>query len=63
MASVEDGRDELIGISEAYAGNRRLTVKHNKVVSLPAGKVDRCNIEFVTQVPVSNKAYYLIHGG
>lgn len=62
MASVEDGRDELIGISEAYAGNRKLSVKHNKIASLPTGDSGRCNIEFVTQVPVSNKAYYLTHG-
>lgn len=63
MASVEDGRDELIGISEAYFGSRKLSVKHNKIASLPAGSSDRCSIEFVTQVPVSNKTYYIMHGG
>ena len=62
MASTEDGRDEAIGISAAYVGNRKLSLKHNKIVSLPPGKTDRCSIEFVTQVPVTNKTYYLNAG-
>ncbi len=63
MASAEDGQDVPIGIREAYAGNRKLTVKHNKVTSLPQSKSGRYSIEFVTQVPVSNKTYYLRIGG
>ena len=62
MASVEDGRDEPVGISEAYAGGRRLTVKHDKITSVPSDKSSRYSIEFVTQVPVSNKTYYLTQG-
>ena len=63
MATVEDGQDIQIGISEAYAGSRKLSVKHNKVASFSPGNVDRCSIEFLTQVPVSNKTYYLLFGG
>ena len=63
MASVEDGHDEPIGISEAYMANKKLTIKHNKITSIPSGKADRCSIEFVIQVPVSNKTYYLTYGG
>ena len=62
MASVEDGQDVQIGISEAYAGGHRLPVKHNKVTSFSPDKQDRCSIEFLTQVPVSNKTYYLVYG-
>ena len=60
MASVEDGLDVEIGVSEAYTGGRRLPVKHNKVSSFSPGNQDRCSIEFLTQVPVSNKTYYLV---
>ena len=63
MAAVEDGQDVQIGISEAYAGTRKLSVKHNKVTTLPPSKEDRRSIEFLTQVPVSNKTYYLLYGG
>ena len=63
MAAVEDGPDVPIGISEAYAGGRKLPVKHNKISSLPPGASDRRSIEFITQVPVENKTYYLLQGG
>lgn len=59
MASVEDGKDEPVGIREAYAGNRKLAVKHNKITSLPISKSGRISIEFIAQVPVSDKTYYL----
>lgn len=62
MAAVEDGRDEMIGIREAYSGSRKLPVKHSKIASLSPGKTDRCSIEFVTQVPVANKTFYLMAG-
>ena len=63
MAAVEDGPDVQVGISEAYAGGRKLSVKHNKIASLPPGASDRRSIEFITQVPVENKTYYLLQGG
>lgn len=63
MAAVEDGPDVQIGIREAYVGNRKLTVRHNKVTSYTPGKDERCSIEFLTQVPVANKAFYLLYGG
>lgn len=63
MAAVEDGTDVQIGISEAYASGRKLSVKHNKIASLPPGASDRRSIEFITQVPVENKTYYLLQGG
>ncbi len=63
MAPVEDGPDVPVPISEAYSGSRKLSVKHNKVNSFHPGKQDRCSIEFLTQVPVSNKTYYLVYGG
>ena len=57
MATVEDGQDVQVVISEAYAGSRRLSVKHNKVASFSPGDVERCSIEFRTPIPVSNKTY------
>ena len=63
MATVEDGQDVQVGIAEAYVGSRKLSVKHNKITSFPPGKDDRCSIEFLTQVPVSDKTYYLLFGG
>ena len=63
MAAVEDGQDVQVGIAEAYAGSRRLSVKHNKVTAFPPGKEGRCSIQFLTQVPVNNKTYYLLYGG
>ena len=63
MAAVEDGQDVQVGISAAYAGNSKLHVKHNKVTSLPHSVSDRCSIEFVAQVPINNKTYYLTYGG
>ena len=63
MATVEDGQDVQIGISEAYSGNRKLSVKRNKVASFTPGQGERCSIEFLTQVPVGNKTYYLLFGG
>ena len=62
MASVEDGLDVPIGISEAYCGAKKLSVNHNKVTSLPPTTSERCCIEFLTQVPVRNKSYYLTVG-
>ena len=62
MASVEDGPDVPIGISEAYSGSKKLRVKHNKITSLPPPNSERCSIEFLTQVPVRNKSYYLTAG-
>ena len=63
MAAVEDGQDVQIGISEAHAGSHKLPVRHNKVTTLPPTKDERRSIEFLTQVPVSNKTYYLLYGG
>ena len=63
LATVEDGQDVPIGISEAYAGSHKLSVKHNKVASFSPGTAARCSIEFLTQVPVGNKTYYLLFGG
>lgn len=62
MASVEDGLDVPIGISEAYCGAKKLSVNHNKVTSLPPTTSERYSIEFLTQVPVRNKSYYLTVG-
>ena len=62
MASVEDGQDVPIGISKAYCGAKELSVKYNKVTSLPPTNSERCSIEFLTQVPVRNKSYYLTVG-
>ena len=63
MAAVEDGPDVQVGISEAYAGGRKLSVKHDKIASLPPGASDRRSIEFITRVSVENKTYYLLQGG
>lgn len=63
MAAVEDGQDVQVGISAAYSGARRLPVKHNKVASFAPNEGERCSIEFLTQIPVGNKTYYLLYGG
>lgn len=62
MASVEDGPDVAVGISEAFCGTKKLNVKHNKITTLPPSNSERCTIEFLTQVPVRNKSYYLTIG-
>ena len=62
MASVEDGQDIPVGISEAYCGTRKLNVKHNKITSLPPTSSERYSIEILTQIPVRNKSYYLTVG-
>ena len=62
MASVEDGQDVPVGISEAYCGSKKLSVKHNKITSLPPSGSERCSIEILTQIPVRNKSYYLTVG-
>lgn len=62
MASVEDGQDIPVGISEAYYGAKRLSVKYNKIASLPPSTSERCSIEILTQIPVKNKSYYLTVG-
>ena len=63
MAVVEDGQDVQVGISEAYAEGRKLLVKHNKVTSFSPSKGARSSIEFLTQIPATNKTYYLLYGG
>ena len=62
MAAVEDGKDTLIGLAEAFLGSKRLSIKRNKILSIKPNGDSRQSIEFVTQVPVENKTFYLSYG-